>query len=142
MALFQHKPLTIGRVAKATGLGVETIRYYEREKLILPPARSDSGYRHYDESAIERIEFIIRAKALGFTLHEIKELLNLHDDPDTTCADFKARAEQKISQIQQKINALQEMRENLSQVTEACPGDSRDAHDNCPILNSLSHSIH
>src|SRR5690242_13179354 len=92
------KPLTIGQVARRTGVGIETVRFYEREGLLNRPARSpSSGYRLYEEEVVARLEFILRAKELGFTLNEIKELLFLRLAPDTSCADVKARAEVKIA---------------------------------------------
>ncbi len=78
---------TIGEVAKRSGLGLETIRFYERKGLIEEPPRTDSGYRQFPEDVVARIRFIRRAKELGFKLSEISELLSLRVDPDTTCAD-------------------------------------------------------
>ena len=77
------KPLTIGKVAERAGVGVETVRFYEREGLLDEPTRTASGYRQFDEDVIRRLEFISRAKELGFTLNEIKELLSLQVCPDT-----------------------------------------------------------
>src|SRR5438477_11848390 len=97
------KPLTIGHVARRSGVGVETVRFYEREGLLNRPARSpSSGYRLYEEEVIARLLFIVRAKELGFTLSEIKELLSLRVDPGTCCEDVKARAEVKIADIEEK----------------------------------------
>ena len=86
--------LTIGKVAKAAGLGVETVRFYERQGLIAEPARSESGYRQYRPETIRRLQFIVRAKALGFTLQEIGDLLDLRATPGAGCADVQARAEE------------------------------------------------
>src|SRR5258708_36203544 len=102
------KPLTIGQVARRVGMGIETVRFYEREGLLNRPARSpSSGYRLYEEGVVGRLQFILRAKELGFTLNEIKELLSLRVDPDTCCEDVKARAEAKIADVEGKIEALQ-----------------------------------
>ncbi len=88
--------LTIGQLAKSAGVGVETVRFYERKGLLAEPNRRPSGYRQYDEEVVNRLRFIKRAKELGFTLAEIKELLSLRRNPTTTCADVKRRSEEKI----------------------------------------------
>src|SRR6266478_745717 len=89
--------LSIGKVARRAGIGVETIRFYEREGLLAAPARRDSGYRLYTERVIGRIRFIRRAKELGFSLKEIKELLQLRRNASSTCEDIREKAEAKIS---------------------------------------------
>src|SRR2546425_6976159 len=104
------KPLTIGQVARRAGVGVETVRFYEREGLLEEPPRRESGYRQYGEDIVARLQFIRRAKELGFTLNEIKELLSLRLDPSTTCAEVKDRAQAKIADIEQKIRTLQRMK--------------------------------
>ena len=127
--------MTIGQLARQAQVNVETIRYYERRGLVPEPARRDSGYRQYARDDITRIRFIKRAQRLGFTLQEIAELLGLRVDPDTTCADIKAQAETKITDISEKIHTLQRMRKVLVQLTEAC--DVQAPTDQCPILESL-----
>ncbi|MEK7281088.1 MAG: heavy metal-responsive transcriptional regulator, partial [Chloroflexota bacterium] len=107
------KPLTIGQVAKCSGLGIETVRFYEREGLLVKPARTPSGYRQFDEEVIARLQFIQRAKELGFTLNEIKELLSLRVDPVTSCEDVRARAEVKIADVEDKIRTLQRVKKAL-----------------------------
>lgn len=129
------KPLTIGQVAKRTGIGVETVRFYEREGLLEEPARRPSGYRQFDERIVTRLRFIRRAKELGFTLNEIKELLSLKLDPSTTCADVKSRAEAKIKDIDERIRTLERMKQALEKLTRACSG--RGTTSNCPILDAL-----
>lgn len=128
--------LTIGKIAKRAGVGIETVRFYEREGLIDEPPRGPSGYRHYPESVVPRLLFIKRAKDLGFTLNEIKDLLSLRLDPDTTCADVKQRAEAKISDVEEKMRTLRRMRKALVKLTESCSG--RGPIDECPILESLA----
>ena len=93
------KTLTIGQVAREAGVGVETVRFYEREGLIEEPSRRASGYRQFDEAVVDRLRFIREAKELGFTLNEIKELLSLKLDPASSCGDVKHRAEVKIAEI-------------------------------------------
>ncbi|REJ66664.1 MAG: MerR family transcriptional regulator [Planctomycetota bacterium] len=127
--------MTIGKVARLAEVGVETLRFYEREGLIEEPPRRESGYREYPESVIARLRFIKRAKELGFTLGEIKELLSLKIDPSTTCADVRQRAELKIDNIEAKIRTLQRMKKALVKLTKAC--DQRGPTDECPILESL-----
>ncbi len=127
--------LTIGQLAKRADVGVETVRFYERKALLAEPDRRPSGYRQYDEEVVDRLRFIKRAKELGFTLNEIKELLSLRIDPSTTCADVKNRAEEKIGDIQAKIRSLQRMKKALVKVTKACSG--RGGTSECPILDAL-----
>ena len=129
------KPLTIGKVARQAGVGVETIRFYEREGLIEKPPRRESGYRQYPEETVSRVRFIRRAKELGFTLKEIKELLSLRASPKSQCADVRRRAEAKINDIEQKLRVLQRMKKALVKLTAACGG--RGPMTKCPILEAL-----
>lgn len=129
------KPLTIGQLAGRAGVGVETVRFYEREGLLDEPPRRESGYRQYEEVVVDRLRFILRAKELGFTLKEIKELLSLRLDPSTTCADVKRRAEAKITDIEEKIRTLRRMKRALVKLTRACSGQGPTSE--CPILESL-----
>jgi len=129
------KTLTIGQVAREAGVGVETVRFYEREGLIEEPSRRASGYRQFDEAVVDRLRFIREAKELGFTLNEIKELLSLKLDPASSCADVKGRAEVKIADIEEKIRTLQRMKRALVKLTKACSGDGPTGA--CPILESL-----
>jgi MerR family mercuric resistance operon transcriptional regulator len=130
------KPLTIGQVAQRAGVRIETVRFYEREGLLNRPARSpSSGYRLYEEEVVARLQFILRAKGLGFTLSEIKELLSLRLDPGTSCGDVKARAESKIADIEEKIGTLQRMRKALLRLTKACGEIGGGAE--CPLLDAL-----
>ncbi len=101
-------PLTIGQVAKRSGIGLETVRFYERKGLVEEPPRTVSGYRQYPEDVVSRIRFIRRAKELGFKLSEISELLSLRVDPDTTCADVKKRTELKIAEAEEKSVSYKE----------------------------------
>ena len=126
---------TIGKVADRAGLGVETVRFYEREGLIDEPPRGQSGYRHYPTSVVPRLLFIRRAKELGFTLSEIKELLSLRLDPNKTCADVKRRAETKIVDIEERMRSLRRMKKALVKLTDSCSGQG--PVDNCPILEAL-----
>jgi MerR family mercuric resistance operon transcriptional regulator len=131
------RPLTIGLVARRAGVGVETVRFYERQGLIEEPPRRLSGYREYDDEVVTRLGFIRRAKELGFTLKEIKELLSLRRDPSTPAADVKRRAKAKITDIDAKIATLQTMKKALERLTSACRGHATSA--GCPLLHALEH---
>ncbi len=127
--------LTIGKVAKSAGIGIETVRFYERKGLIQPLARSESNYRLYADDGIARLQFIKRAKTLGFTLREIKELLFLRVDPDATKADIKVQINQKISDVKKKIGELKKIQKTLESLDSCCDGHGS-AFD-CPILLAL-----
>jgi MerR family copper efflux transcriptional regulator len=131
------KPLTIGLVARRAGVGVETVRFYERQGLIEEPPRRPSGYREYGDDVVSRLGFIRRAKELGFTLKEIKELLSLRRDPSTPAPDVKRMAEAKTADIETKIRTLQKMKKALGKLTSACPGNVTSAE--CPLLHALDH---
>ncbi len=127
--------LTIGKVAKSAGLGIETVRFYEREGLIQPLARTDSNYRLYSEAGIIRLRFIKRAKTLGFSLKEIKELLFLRVDPGASKADVKEQVETKIADIKQKIKDLKSIQKTLESLDACCDGHGSAV--DCPILLAL-----
>jgi MerR family mercuric resistance operon transcriptional regulator len=126
------KPLTIGKVARLAGVGIETIRFYEREGLVANPPRKQSGYRQYGSEIVTRLQFIHRARELGFSLGEIKELLFLRVDPGETCDHIVDRAEGKIREIDEKIGALQRMRKALEELAKACPGEGPASR--CPAI--------
>lgn len=127
--------LTTGQLAKRAQVNVETIRYYERRGLLPEPPRREGGYRQYPEEAVSRLLFIKRAKELGFSLNEIKELLSLRTDPESTRLDFKQQAELKLTRIEEKIGELQRMREALKKLVATC--DGRGPMSECPILEAL-----
>ncbi len=127
--------LTIGKLAKKAQVNIETIRYYERRGLISRPPRPPSGYRQYPDETFKRIDFIKRAKELGFSLKEIGDLLSLRVDPTTSCSDIKIRTETKIEDIEEKIKTLQKMKYALVDVSRACSG--RGPVSECPILEAL-----
>lgn len=130
--------MKIGEVAKQSNVGIETIRYYEREGLLAEPERRPSGYRQYDQSVVARLKFIRRTKELGFTLAEIKELLGLWFDANTRCEHVRGKAEQKISDIEDKIRSLQKMKRSLKKVITECA--SRDTVEDCPLLDGLDNN--
>jgi MerR family mercuric resistance operon transcriptional regulator len=126
---------TIGQLARRAGVGVETVRFYERRGLIAQPPRRASGYREYPPEAISRITFIRRAKELGYTLKEIAELLELRVRPRRSCDAVKRNAEAKISDIEAKIESLRRMRKALRGLVNSC--EKREATSECPILSAL-----
>ncbi|MDX1609855.1 MAG: MerR family DNA-binding protein [Halofilum sp. (in: g-proteobacteria)] len=131
--------LTIGRLARAAEVGVETIRFYEREGLLPEPARTASGYRQYPPEAVARLEFVRRAKQLGFSLAEIRELLAL-DRPDGDRARVKAIADHKLAEIDQRIEQLRRMRAALAELDRQCSGHG--PVEGCPIIEALSGRDH
>ena len=128
--------LTIGTVAKRAGVPIDTIRYYEREGLLPEPLRRASGYRSYNETAIKRLRFIRRAKDLGFTLEEIRDLLALSGDRRGGVKAVRKRAEQRLASMDARIAELMRIRKGLQQLIEACPGHGDPEH--CPILRALA----
>jgi len=125
--------LKIGQVARQAGVNIDTVRYYERAGLLPPPARRPSGYRTYGGAAIRRLRFIRRAKALGFTLKEIDQLLSISNRRDVTAV--KAAARRKLVDIDQRLAELQRIRDALAGLVAHCPGHGRIA--DCPILAAL-----
>jgi len=128
--------LTIGAVAKRAGVAIDTIRYYEREGLLPEPARRASGYRSYGEAAVAQLRFIRRAKDLGFTLEEIRELLALSADRQRGVKAVKQRAQRRLAAIDQRVAELQRVRDGLAQLVASCPGHGKP--EDCPILRALA----
>jgi len=124
--------LTIGRLAKAANVNIETIRYYQRVNLITEPTKPKTGYRQYDLDVIARINFIKRAQKLGFSLKEIAELLDMGDGH---CSDIKERAEEKRQTIEKQIEDLTSLRQTLDSLIHSCD-TSGNIH--CPIVETLS----
>ncbi len=127
--------LTVGKAAEQAGVNVETLRYYERRGLMPTPQRSLSNYRLYDEEAVKRLKFIKRAQEIGFTLAEIDELLALRATPDAKCSEVRARAQEKIGDIDEKLRVLNSMRKVLQKLVVDCSG--KGGVDKCPILGAL-----
>lgn len=128
-----QKPLTIGFLAKAADVNIETIRYYQRIALITEPEKPAQGYRIYPPDTLKRIKFIKRAQQLGFSLSEIAELLELGEG---SCTDVRHRAEEKRIHIDQQINDLQNLRNTLTELINACQSDSDSRH--CAIVETLT----
>jgi Hg(II)-responsive transcriptional regulator len=128
--------MTIGTAARKAGVGVETIRFYERRGLIeQPPRPSGNGFRVYPEQSVQRIRFIRQAQDLGFSLKEIEVLLSLRADPTTDCADVRERAQTKLAEVNRKITKLEHIRNALETLIAACPGGG--ALRSCSIMESL-----
>ena len=127
--------LTIGQVAQRTGMGIETIRFYERKGLIAEPPRKESGYRQYETAVLDRLAFIRQAKALGFSLGEIHELLSLRLKADTSSRDIKKIAATRLTDIEQKIKVLRRMQRALKKLVDQCPGQGS-IHE-CPIMEAM-----
>jgi len=128
--------LTIGKIAGLAQVSADTLRYYERERLIAPIAKSDSGYRLYEREALQRIQFIKQAQHCGFNLAEIRSLLALRGSDAACCRDVRRVALEKKLQLEAKIKAMKVMSKALSQLVKECSGDNRPL-DDCSILAAL-----
>lgn len=126
--------LGIGQLARRAGVGIDTIRYYERNGLLAPRGRLASGYRRYGEIELAQLRFIRRAQKLGFTLKEIAALLGLSAKHDV--AQIRSSAASKLADVDERIADLQRVRAGLAQLVAACPGHGQAA--DCPILKALS----
>ena len=126
--------MTIGQVAKLAGVGVETIRFYEREGLLNKPKRRQSGYRMFGPEVVNRIRFIKNVKELGFSLKEIRELLFLRVDSRGTAAEVKKRVDSKIDQIDRRIGDLKKVRNALAQLSRSV---GKGPASDCPLLDVL-----
>jgi DNA-binding transcriptional MerR regulator len=128
--------LTIGQLAQAGEISADALRYYEREGLLAPASKTDSGYRLYGSDALRRVRFIQHAQACGFTLAEIRELLQLRASEEACCGDVRRRAVEKKLQLATKIHTMQRMSAALDRLIAECSDGSRPT-DDCPILAAL-----
>jgi MerR family mercuric resistance operon transcriptional regulator len=124
--------LTIGKLAQAAEVGIETIRFYERKELIRQP-KKQSSFRFYPPDLIDRIKFIKRAQELGFTLKEVKELLDLKIKNQAKCSDVLDKTNKKILEINEKIKDLKKMKKSLDGLAKCCNADDMPLSE-CPIL--------
>jgi MerR family transcriptional regulator, copper efflux regulator len=129
--------MNIGQASAATGVSAKMIRHYESLGLLGAVARSDGGYRQYDEQALHSLRFIRRARDLGFGLDEIEQLLALWADRRRASAEVKALATRHVADLEQRIQRMQAMQRTLQQLVHACHGDGR---PDCPILDDLAAS--
>ena len=128
--------MNIGEAAERSGLPAKTIRYYEEIDLI-QPARSENGYRNFSPSDIHRMQFLHRARGLGFSVEDCRALLALYDDKNRASADVRHLAKSHLGEIDRKIAELETLCATLAHLVEACHGDDR---PDCPILNDLAGS--
>ena len=126
--------MNIGEAASRCGLPVKTVRYYDDIKLIIP-ARTDSGYREYNSFDVHRLQFVARARGLGFSIEDCRHLLSLYDDSERASSDVKAIVRQKLREIDLKVEELQSIRKTLQHLSRHCRGDNR---PECPILDDLA----
>ncbi len=128
----------IGELAKRCGVSTDTLRFYEKNELIAPATRTESGYRLYDEKSQQQVTFILKAKELGLSLEEIKELLEIRlEATEHSCAEVKAITSAKLAGIAQKIEELPRIRRALKKINDACCGHVEDNASHCSILAAL-----
>ena len=132
--------MNIGKLAALAGIGAATVRYYEQRGLLGAAPRSQSGYRRYDQTAAHRLRFIKHAQELGFSLDEIRELLDLRVDDPASCERVEATARHKVSLIVQRIRELERMRETLEGLVRSC--QTRQSTNECPVLATLAETEH
>ena len=126
--------MNIGEVSEASGLPAKTIRYYEEIGLVTP-LRSNNGYRSFRDADLHKLSFLGRARSLGFSIEDCRNLLALYENRDRASADVKAIARQHLTRIEAKLGELRQMHDTLSHLISACAGDDR---PDCPILADLS----
>ncbi|MBI2455716.1 MAG: helix-turn-helix domain-containing protein [candidate division NC10 bacterium] len=127
--------LAIGTLSKHTGTNVETIRYYERVRLLPAPPRSAGGYRLYGAGHLKRLSFIRRARALGFSLEEVRTLLALADERKRPCAEVRVVAEAHLKDVRRKIADLEAMERVLKETVARC---AKGTGSHCPVIDALS----
>lgn len=127
--------MKIGEVAKTAGLSVKTVRYYDEIGLVSPDERTANGYRRYARSDLAKLVLVRRARAFGFSIEQIRELLSLYEDQDRSAADVKRIAQKRLAQIRSRLRELKKLDTELDLLVAACEGDDR---PDCPILSGLS----
>ena len=132
-----ERSLRIGDVARSAGISVPAIRYYESLGLVAAVGRSPSGYRQFDGDAVPRIRFVLRAQALGFSLEEARELLELRQQPRRPAAEVRARLDEKIAGVEDKLRELQALRDALATLRRKCT-QPQALSGECPILEALA----
>jgi Cu(I)-responsive transcriptional regulator len=130
--------MNVGEAANASGLSVKTLHYYEEIGLVVPK-RQENGYRAYSESDVHKLNFIHRARGLGFTVEACRELLSLYEDRNRASADVKAIAGQHLEEVETKIEELKSLRETIKDLHDNCRGDHR---PDCPIIDGLASVSH
>lgn len=130
------EPMRIGVLAEKTGATVETIRYYEKEGLLPEPFRSQSNYRLYNDSHVERLNFILRCRTLDMTLEEVRTLLGYWDTPNKECSEVNNLLDKHILAVEQQIKQLNQLRQHLTELRKKCTTES--LAESCGILNTLA----
>ncbi|EQA38934.1 putative mercuric resistance operon regulatory protein [Leptospira inadai serovar Lyme str. 10] len=133
--------LKIGELAKATHVSVETIRYYESLKLLNPAFRNESKYRIYSEDSTKRIQFVRNMQALGFSLSEIKELLDLKVQTKSQCKSVQSKVNLKLSEIQGKIAVLKKLESSLIEIQKICESSKSTKEGSCPVLDLMEEGL-
>ena len=134
-----HQMMTIGEAAAASGLPQKTIRFYEEAGIINPPSRGENGYRAYSDADVQTLRFIGRARALGFSLKDITNLLVLYRDKKRASREVKKLALQHVAELDRKIEDLRSIRNTIAALAERCHGNQR---PDCPILDELGATAH
>ena len=129
--------MNIGKVAKLSELTVKAVRYYDNIDLVKPYQKTITGYREYNENDALKLKFVGKARKFNFSIDECRELLSLYENESRPSKDVKKLTLEKISQIDKKLQQLQNLKDELSYLADNCHGDER---PNCPILNALSKS--
>lgn len=127
--------MNIGTAARECGLPTKTVRYYADIGLVRPQGRGENGYRAYGHGEVQRLRFVRRARAFGFSVEECRELLGLYADRNRASADVKELTLQRIERIEAQMAELKALRDDLARLADACKGDGR---PDCPILNGLA----
>lgn len=128
--------LTIGKVAAAAAVNVETIRFYQRRGLLVEPPKSQGGFRYYDDATVARVRFVKRAQALGFSLEEVMGLLAL--EQSSACGPTHDAAVRKLHLVEERITDLKRIRSTLKKLVQQC--EDGPAAVSCPIIESLAHT--
>lgn len=126
--------MNIGDAARLSGLPAKTIRYYEEIDLVVP-GRRGNGYRDYDKRDVDRLRFLHRARDLGFSINDCRQLLSLYENDARASKDVKQLAQQHLAEIDRKISELEGLRDSLRRAIDQCPGDTE---SDCPILDELA----
>lgn len=128
-------PVAIGEAARLSGVSPRMVRHYEKLGLLTPVARTDAGYRQYGEADVNTLRFIKRARALGFSMADIGQLVSLWQDDSRSSASVKRIAQDHVDELARRIDAMRQMQAGLQQLLTCCHGDAR---PDCPILDGLA----
>jgi DNA-binding transcriptional MerR regulator len=133
--------LTRGQLARRAQINLETVRFYEQEGLLAPPSRTPSGYRKFGEAAIDRLAFVKRAKALGFSLEDIRELLVIHDEHANACVEVRDLVQNKLAIVRSKKEELEKLEADLTSALRKCnralQQKKSERSESCPVLKQM-----